>query len=56
MYIVSSDGKWVYGYSIAADTGGFVTNGSGTTVDLYMYSYSDCINFGRRNVEIYILD
>lgn len=56
MYIVSSDGKWVYGYAIAADTGGFVHNGSGTTVDLYMYSYSDCVNFGRRNVEIYILD
>lgn len=56
MYIVSSDGKWVYGYAIAADTGGFVTNGSGTTVDLYMYSRSDCLNFGRRNVEIYILD
>ena len=56
MYIVSSDGKWVYGYAIAADTGGFVYNGSGTTIDLYMYSYSDCINFGRRDVEIYILD
>lgn len=56
MYIVSSDGKWVYGYAIAADTGGFVTNGSGTTIDLYMYSYSDCINFGRRDVEIYIID
>lgn len=56
MYIVSSDGKWVYGYAIAADTGGFATNGSGTVVDLYMSSRSDCLNFGRRNVEIYILD
>lgn len=56
MYIVSADGKWVYGYAIAADTGGFAINGSGTIVDLYMYSYSDCVNFGRRDVEIYILD
>ncbi|MCQ2462110.1 MAG: ubiquitin-like domain-containing protein [Clostridia bacterium] len=55
LYIVSADGKYVYGYAVAADTGGFVWNGSGTTVDLYMYSYSDCINFGRRSVEIYIL-
>lgn len=56
MYIVSSDGKWVYGYAIAADTGGFATNGSGTIVDLYMTSRSQCLSFGRRNVEIYILD
>lgn len=56
MYIVSSDGKYVYGYAIAADTGGFAYNGSGTVVDLYMRTYSECVNFGRRNVEIYILD
>ncbi|MGN0463994.1 MAG: ubiquitin-like domain-containing protein [Acutalibacteraceae bacterium] len=56
MYIVSSDGKFVYGYAIAADTGGFATNGSRTVVDLYMRSYDDCVKFGRRNVEIYILD
>ncbi len=56
MYIVSSDGRWVYGYAVAADTGGFATNGSGTLVDLYMNSYSDCVNFGRRTVEVYILE
>lgn len=56
MYIVSSDGKFVYGYAIAADTGGFAYNGSGTVVDLYMRSYNQCVSFGRRNVEIYILD
>ncbi len=55
MYIVSSDGKYVYGYSVAADTGGFTWNGSGTLIDLYMYSYSECVNFGRRTVEVYIL-
>lgn len=56
MYIVSSDGKFVYGYAIAADTGGFAYNGSRTVVDLYMRTYNECVNFGRRNVEIYILD
>lgn len=56
MYIVSADGKYNYGYAIAADTGGFAWNGSGTVVDLFMWSEKDCVNFGRRNVEIYILD
>lgn len=55
MYIVSSDGKWNYGYCTASDTGGFIYTSS-TVVDLYMRSYTDCINFGRRNVEIYILE
>lgn len=55
MYIVSSDGRWNYGYAIAADTGGFAWNGSGTVVDLFMWSKQTCLNFGRRNVDIYIL-
>lgn len=55
MYIVSSDGKWNYGYAIAADTGGFARNGSGTVVDLFMWSEATCWQFGRRTVEIYIL-
>ncbi len=54
MYIVSSDGRWHYGYATASDTGGFIYN-SNTVVDLYMRSYTDCVNFGRRNVDIYIL-
>lgn len=55
LYIVSSDGKWVYGYAIAGDTGGFVNNSS-TIVDLYMRSYNSCVQFGRRNVDIYVLE
>ena len=54
MYIRSSDGNWLYGYAIAADTGGFTSWGN-TIADLYMYSYSDCVSFGRRGIEIYIL-
>lgn len=55
MYIVSSDGKWNYGYCIASDTGGFIYNSS-TVVDLYIRGYNNCRNFGRRNVDIYILE
>lgn len=53
MWIVSDDGV-VYGYCIAADTGGFVKKGK-FTVDLYMNSTSQCRQWGARNVTIYIL-
>lgn len=55
MYIVSADGKYVYGYCEASDTGGFARKGT-ATVDLFMRSYDACIQFGRRTVEIYILE
>lgn len=54
MYIVSEDGKYVYGYCIAADTGGFIYN-SDTICDLYFSSESQCRKFGRRDVIIYVL-
>ena len=54
MYIVSSDGNWVYGYAEAADTGGFVSSRP-TNVDLFLETVSQCWAFGRRNVEIYFL-
>lgn len=53
MYIVATDGT-VYGNAIAADTGGFATAGT-AVVDLYMDTYQECVNWGRRNVNIYIL-
>jgi len=42
-----------YGYAIAEDTGGAI---KGTRVDLYMNSVSAALNWGRRNVTIYILN
>jgi len=54
MYIVSTDGKYVYGYCIAADTGGFATQGT-ATCDLYMDTLSECRQWGSRTVNIYIL-
>lgn len=55
MYIISADRKYTYGYAIAADTGGFATNGSGRIVDLRFNTKSECYTFGVRNVVIYIL-
>lgn len=55
MYIKSSDGKYIYGYAVAADTGGFIKKYP-TGVDLFMATRSDCVNFGVRTVEIYILE
>ena len=55
LYIVSSDNRYVYGYAIAGDTGGFIYN-SNTVVDLYINGYSACKQFGRRTVEIYVLE
>lgn len=55
MYIKSPDGSIVYGYAIAADTGGFI-NRHPTGVDLFMTSESACRNFGVKNMEIYIIE
>lgn len=56
LYIMSPDGSFVYGYAIAADTGAFVSNGSGILTDLYFASNADCRRFGSRTVKIYVLD
>ncbi len=55
LYIVSTDGKYVYGYAIAGDTGGALYSGA-ALVDLFYDTYEECIQFGRRNVNIYVLD
>lgn len=54
LYIVSTDGRYVYGYCIAADTGGFIYN-SPTLVDLYLDTEDMCIEWGRRDVSIYVI-
>lgn len=42
-----------YGVAIAADTGGMI---EGAMIDLCMESYDDCMDFGRRDIDVYILD
>ena len=55
MYIKSPDGRIIYGYAVAADTGGFIKNHP-TGIDLFMTTEGACRNFGVRNMEIYILE
>ena len=54
MYIVSADGNYIYGYCIAADTGSYIYDVD-WTVDLFMNSTEQCINWGRRDIIIYVL-
>ena len=54
LYICSPDGSVVYGYAIAADTGGFASKGY-IMADLYFDTYEECAYFGVRNMTIYVL-
>ena len=54
LYICSPDGSYVYGYAVAADTGGALMSGS-ALVDVYFDTLSECYGFGRRTLSVYIL-
>ncbi len=41
-----------YGYCVAADTGGAI---KGNKIDLCFNSYSEAVNYGRKNVMVYVL-
>ena len=51
VYVVSNDGMYVYGFAVAEDTGV-----RGNTIDLYMDTNRECIQFGVRECTVYILD
>lgn len=57
MWIVSNDGKYIYGYASAEDTGGFTkwTGSRATLCDLYFSDSAATSRFGRRSVTIYVL-
>ena len=55
LFIVSADGKYVYGYGIACDTGGSVRKGI-IIADLFMDTVEECRIFGRRDIVIYVLE
>ena len=55
LYIKSPDGSIVYGYAVAADTGGFIKKHP-TGIDLFLTSESACQAFGVRSMEVYILN
>ena len=52
MFIVSDDGEYIYGISVAEDCGGAI---KGDRIDLYFPTYQECIQFGRRDCTIYFL-
>lgn len=54
LYICSPDGSYVYGYAVAADTGGALMSGS-ALVDVYFDTLGECYGFGRRTLSVYIL-
>lgn len=54
LYIVSADGRFTYGYALAADTGSALRNGD-ALVDLFYDTESQCRAFGRRDVIVYVL-
>ncbi|MBQ8606525.1 MAG: G5 domain-containing protein [Clostridia bacterium] len=52
LYIESSDGSYVYGTAVAADTGGAI---KGNKIDLFLTSESEVRSFGRRTVNVYVI-
>lgn len=52
MYIVSNDGRYIYGVAVAEDCGGAIKK---NRIDLYFETDSECIQFGIRNCTIYFL-
>ncbi len=57
MWIVAHDKStgFVYGYALAADTGGAMLSGK-NFVDLYYDTYYECVLNGLRKVDVYILE
>lgn len=52
MYIVSVDGKFVYGEGTAEDCGPAIKN---DRLDLFYFTFNECAQFGRRDVYVFFL-
>ena len=52
MFIIANDGSYVYGIATAEDCGGDI---KGDRMDLYMPTYQQCREFGRRRCTLYFL-
>lgn len=55
LFIQSSDGKFIYGYAIAADTGLAIKDGR-IAVDLFYGSYAESAANGIKSVDIFVLE
>ncbi len=52
MFIVAANGSYTYGIAVAEDCGGDI---KGDRMDLYMPTYEQCMEFGRRVCTVYYL-
>ena len=52
MFIVSADGSITYGVATAEDCGGSI---QGNRIDLFFDTYDECIQFGVRSCDVYLL-
>ncbi|MBC8571439.1 G5 domain-containing protein [Zongyangia hominis] len=55
LYIATPDFSFVYGYAVAADTGTAIADGI-IDVDLFFNTYLESCLFGKRTVNIYVLE
>ena len=53
LYIENADGSGGYGYAVAEDTGGAI---KGYRIDLFFNSTQEALQFGRRQVRVYLLN
>lgn len=54
MYITSTDGRFVYGFAIATDTGAAMQEGH-ALVDLFYESYDEAMLSAVQQVNVYLL-
>lgn len=52
LYIVTNDGRYIYGHCVAEDIGGSI---KGNKVDLYFDTIAECWQFGVRTCTVYVL-
>lgn len=52
MFIVTKDGRYIYGVATAEDCGGSI---KGKRIDLFYETYAECIQFGMREIDVYFL-
>lgn len=52
MFIVSKDGRYIYGVATAEDCGGSI---KGKRIDLFYETRSECLTFGMRDIDVYFL-
>ena len=52
LYIQSIDGSEDYGFAVAEDIGAKI---KGNRIDLFMFDHNKAIDFGKKDVKVYIL-